>query len=125
MKFWSSYAHIKAFDDLVAQSIGRNIVRLQCQKNATQALGLEMSPATCRIVWRWWLGEMLYGASAEAVVCPGCADSAMVVRTALVITFCAVPRHEAIVSQLTHFLQAFLQASPSAWAAETAPRTFS
>ena len=32
MKFWSSQVHNKAFDDLLARSSGRNIVRLQCQK---------------------------------------------------------------------------------------------
>ena len=103
----------------MANCNGRDIVRLQCQKKNTysgawlnaipaEALGLELSPAICRIVWKWWLGEVLYGADASTVVCPfchGCADCygdhIMCCDKAEFTT-----RHEAIVSQLTHFLQA-------------------
>ena len=118
LKFWSAHIHSKTFGDLLANCNGRDIVRLQCQKNTysgawlnaipAEALGLEISPAICRIVWKWWLGEVLYGADASTVVCPfchGCADCygdhIMCCDKAEFTT-----RHEAIVSQLTHFLQA-------------------
>ena len=118
MKFWSSQVHNKAFDDLLARSSGRNIVRLQCQKNCnsgawlnaipSKALGLELSPATSRIVWRWWLGERLYGANAETVVCPFCHGSGDSFGDHVLCCDKAefTTRHEAIVSQVTHFLQA-------------------
>ena len=118
MKFWSSHVHNKDFDDLLAQSVGRNIVRLQCQKNSnsgawlnavpSKALGLELSPATCRVVWRWWLGELLYGACNESVVCPFCRGCADCYGDHILCCDKAefTTRHEAVVSQLTHFLQA-------------------
>ena len=117
MKFWSSQVHNKAFDDLLTHSVGRNIVRLQCQTNCnsgawlnaipSKALGLELSPATCRVVWRWWLGDLLYDGSGT-VVCPFCHGCADCFGDHILCCDKAefTTRHEAIVSQLTHFLQA-------------------
>ena len=74
----------------------------------SKALGLELSPATCRVVWRWWLGELLYGACNESVVCPFCRGCADCYGDHILCCDKAefTTRHEAVVSQLTHFLQA-------------------
>ena len=38
MDFWSPHVHAKKLTDLFALSIGRDLVRLRCQKTPTQAL---------------------------------------------------------------------------------------
>ena len=119
MKWWSTQVCLKVHQSVTTQSKGRDIIRLECQRQPhmglwvqampASSLGLEFTSAELRVLLRWWLGQEIVDipAADSTTLCPFCSepcdcygDHIMCCRR---VEFHS--RHHAVVSALTHAME--------------------